>query len=326
MREKSVITGTGSYLPDKILTNKDLEKIVDTSDEWIQQRTGIRERRIADETQTTAHMGTRAAIKALEAAGIKGEDIDGIIVATSTPDTTFPSVAVHIQTAISAGFGPMFDVQAVCSGFVYALSIADSMLQAGHGTRFLVVGSEKFSNILNWNDRSTCVLFGDGAGAVVLERQQSDTKTSLEASGIHSTHLHANGQLKEILYTDGGVATTKHAGHIVMNGREVFRHAVDLMAEVVNETLAYNNIKADDIDWLIPHQANIRIIESTRKKLRLPEDKVVITVHEHGNTSAASIPLALDKAVRDGRVKKGDLLLLEALGAGLTWGSALIRY
>lgn len=323
---KSIIIGTGSFLPERVMTNKDMESIVDTSDDWIRQRTGIEQRHIAGDMETTSAMGTKAAEKALENAGLKGADIDGVIVATSTPDTTFPSVAVQIQSNIGAKNGPNFDVQAVCSGFVYALSVADGLIKSGAVRRLLVVGSEKFSNILNWQDRTTCVLFGDGAGAVILEARETDQNTGISERGIHSSHLHADGDLKDILYTDGGVATTQTAGHVVMNGREVFKNAVELMSDVVNETLKHNNISADDIDWLVPHQANVRIIESTRKKLDLPPEKIVITVHLHGNTSAASIPLALDTAVQDGRIRQNDLILFEALGAGLTWGSVLARF
>ena len=328
---RSVIIGTGSYLPRDIVTNADLAQKVDTSDEWITQRTGIKERRIANKDESTSFMASRAAEKALDAAGLKGSDIDGIIVGTSTPDKSFPSVAVHVQSEIGSQNGPNFDVQAVCSGFVYALSVADSLIKSGAARRFLVIGAEKFSSLLNWEDRTTCVLFGDGAGAVILEAQdQPDQNRSgqdlIDQRGIHSFHLHANGRLKDILCTDGGVASTQNAGHIHMNGREVFRNAVDLMSEVVEETLAHNHIGPEDIDWLIPHQANIRIIESTRKKLGLPPEKDVVTVDRHGNTSAASIPLALDEAVRDGRVRKNELILFEALGAGLTWGSLLVRF
>lgn len=321
---RSVITGTGSYLPEKIVTNADLEKLVETSDAWIQQRTGIKERRVAADDQPTSQMAIAAARQALEAAGISGQDIDCIIVATSTPDQTFPSVAVRVQAALGAPAGIAFDVQAVCSGFVYALSVADSMMRTGQARRMLVIGAEKMTSILDWNDRTTCVLFGDGAGAVVLEAQ--DGEPDLAERGVISSHLHADGKLSDILYTSGGPSTTKDSGYIVMEGREVFRHAVSLMADVVNETMSTAHIKPEQIDWLIPHQANIRIIEGTARKLGMSMEKVVVTVDRHGNTSAASIPLALDEAVRAGKVKQGDLLLLEALGAGLTWGAALVRF
>ncbi len=324
MTIRSVILGTGSYLPERVMTNKELESIVDTTDEWIVQRSGISERRIAAEGETTADLAIAAARRAVEASGLKGEDIDGIIVATSTPDSTFPSVAVKVQAALGVKHGPVFDVQAVCSGFVYGLSVADSLIRTGAAKRLLLVGAEKMSSILNWEDRTTCVLFGDGAGAIVLEAREGDG--TIADQGVISTHLHADGSLKDILYVDGGVSSTGTAGHIVMEGKEVFRHAVQLMADVVNETLAHNNITGDQIDWLVPHQANIRIIESTAKKLGMGMDRVVATVDHHGNTSAASIPLALDEAVRDGRIHRGNMLLFEALGSGLTWGAALVRY
>lgn len=324
MTIRSVILGTGSYLPEKILTNKEMESLVDTTDEWIVQRTGIRQRHVAAKDETTAHMAIEAARRAVEAAGLTGSDIDGVIVATSTPDTTFPSVAVKVQAALGGKNGPVFDVNAVCAGFVYALTVADSLIRTGAAKRLVLVGAEKMTSILNWEDRTTCVLFGDGAGAIVLEAREG--KGTIEDIGVISSHLHADGKLKDILYVDGGVSSTGTAGHIIMEGKEVFRHAVALMAEVVNEALEHNNIAGDKIDWLVPHQANIRILESTAKKLGVSMDQVVVTVDRHGNTSAASIPLALDQAVRDGRIQRGQLLLLEALGSGLTWGAALIRY
>ncbi len=324
MTIRSVILGTGSYLPERVMTNKELETLVDTTDEWIVQRSGISERRIAAKDETTADLAIQAARRAVEASGLKGEDIDGIIVATSTPDSTFPSVAVKVQAALGVKHGPVFDVQAVCSGFVYGLTVADSLIRTGAAKRLLLVGAEKMSSILNWEDRTTCVLFGDGAGAIVLEAREGDG--TIADQGVISTHLHADGALKDILFVDGGVSSTGTAGHIVMEGKEVFRHAVQLMADVVNETLAHNNITGDQIDWLVPHQANIRIIESTAKKLGMSMDRVVATVDHHGNTSAASIPLALDEAVRDGRIHRGNMLLFEALGSGLTWGAALVRY
>jgi 3-oxoacyl-[acyl-carrier-protein] synthase-3 len=317
---KSIIRATGSYLPEKILTNQDLEKIVDTSDEWITQRSGIKSRHIAADNETTADMAIAAARQALERSGLKPAEIDCIIVATTTPDQTFPSVAVKVQSALDIPPGIAFDVQAVCSGFVYALSIANSFIQTGQATKILVIGAEKMSSIIDWSDRTTCVLFADGAGAVVLEASSDQDR------GIISTHLYANGAHKDILYTTGGPSSTGNAGHIIMEGREVFKHAVSLMSEVVDETLKKNNITSDQIDWLVPHQANSRIIESTAKKLGMSMDKVVMTVDHHGNTSAASIPLALDEAVTNGQIKQGDLILIEALGAGLTWGAALIRF
>ena len=324
MTIRSVILGTGSYLPEKILTNKEMENLVETSDEWIVQRTGIRQRHVAAKDETTADMAIEAARRAVEASGLKGEDIDGIIVATSTPDSTFPSVAVKVQAALGVKNGPVFDVQAVCTGFVYGLAVADSLLRTGAAKRLLVIGAEKMTSILNWEDRTTCVLFGDGAGAIVLEAREGNG--TLEDQGVLSSHLHADGNLRDILFVDGGVSSTQTAGHIVMEGKEVFRHAVALMADVVNEALTHNNITGSQIDWLVPHQANIRILESTAKKLGVEMDHVVVTVDRHGNTSAASIPLALDEAVRDGRIHRGNMLLLEALGAGLTWGAALVRY
>ena len=322
---RSVIISTGSYLPDKVLTNKDLEAMVDTSDEWIFQRSGIRERRIAADNETTGDMAIAAAGKALEAAGLTGADIDGVIVATTTPDRTFPAVAVKVQAALDIPVGIAFDVQAVCTGFVYALSVADNFIRLGQAQRILIIGAEKMSSVLNWEDRGTCVLFGDGAGALILESDESG-QGALADRGIHSTHLYANGKQRDLLYTDGGVSSTGRAGSVVMQGREVFKYAVQYMADVVEEALEENNITSADIDWLVPHQANIRIIEATAKKLGLPMGKVVVSVERHGNTSAASIPLALDEAVRAEKIKKGDLLLLEAMGGGLTWGSALVRY
>lgn len=320
MSTRSHILSTGSYLPEKIMTNHDLSKIVDTSDEWIFQRSGIKSRRIAADNQSTSDMAIKAARAAIERAGIHPNDIDGIIVATTTPDQTFPSVAVSVQAALGVPVGIAFDVQAVCTGFIYALSVADNFIKVGQLKRVLVIGAEKMSSVLNWSDRTTCVLFGDGAGAVILEAQEGSDDT-----GILSTHLYANGTMRDLLYTDGGVSTTGNSGHIVMQGREVFKHAVRLMADAVNVALDANNLSADQIDWLVPHQANLRIIESTAKKLSMPMERVIVSVEEHGNTSAASIPLAFDGAVRDGRIKKGDLVLFEALGGGLTWGSALLR-
>lgn len=325
MIKRAVIRSTGGYLPEKILTNKDLEKIVDTSDEWITQRCGIRQRHLAADGQTTSDMAIEAAKLALKNSGLNPSDIDGVIVATTTPDNTFPAVAVQVQAALGLAPGPAFDVQAVCTGFVYALSVADGFIQTGKAQRLLVIGAEKMSSILNWEDRTTCVLFGDGAGAVILEADGSGTG-GIEDRGILSTHLYANGQLRDLLYTDGGPSSTGLSGHIVMQGREVFKYAVQYMADVVEEALQKNDVTADQIDWLVPHQANLRIISSTAKKLGVSMDKVVVTVDRHGNTSAASIPLALHEAVSDGRIQPGQLLLLEAMGGGVTWGSALIRF
>ena len=325
MTLRTTILSCGSYLPERVLTNADLEKMVDTSDEWIVQRSGIRARHIARDDETTADLAINAARRALEASGLTGADIDGVIVATSTPDTTFPSVAVKVQAALGVKNGPCFDVQAVCAGFVYALSVADSLIRTGAARRLLLVGAEKMSSILNWEDRTTCVLFGDGAGAVVLAAEEGNDG-SLNDRGVLSTHLHADGNYKDILYVDGGVSSTGASGHIVMEGREVFRHAVAAMSDVVAETLAHHNATPDIIDWIVPHQANLRIIESTAKKLGMSMDQVVVTLDRHGNTSAASIPLALTEAVGDGRIKRGDMLLLEALGGGLVWGAALVRF
>ncbi|HAJ90738.1 MAG TPA: 3-oxoacyl-ACP synthase [Rhodospirillaceae bacterium] len=320
MSLRSVIVSTGSYLPDKNLTNQDLEKIVDTTDDWIVQRTGIRERHIAAPDQPTSDMAIRAAERALQSSGLTAADIDGVIVATTTPDQSFPSVAVRVQAALGLRAGPAFDVQAVCSGFVYALSVANALLQTGAMKRVIVIGAEKMSSLLNWEDRTTCVLFGDGAGAVILESRDD------AENGILSTHLYADGQFRDLLYTNGGTSTTGAAGHIVMHGKEVFKNAVTLMADIVQEVLDKNAITPDQIDWLVPHQANLRIITGTAEKLHMSMDKVVVTVDKHGNTSAASIPLALDTAVRDGRIQRGQTLLLEALGGGLTWAAALIKY
>ncbi len=322
---RSIITGTGSYLPENIVTNQDLEKIVDTTDEWIFQRSGIKQRHIAADDQTTADMAVEAARHALDAANLSPDDIEGIIVATTTPDNTFPSVAVKVQDALDIPPCIAFDIQAVCTGFVYALATADNFIKAGQGKCFLVIGAEKMSSILDWEDRSTCVLFGDGAGAVIMEAAQGE-KGNVADRGVISTHLYANGKQRDLLYTNGGASSTGTSGHIVMQGRDVFKYAVQYMADVVKETLEANNITGDDVDWLVPHQANIRIIEGTAKKLDLPMEKVVVTVEKHGNTSAASIPLALDSAVRGGDIKLGDLLLIEGMGGGLTWGAALVRF
>lgn len=325
MTTRSVIVGTGSYLPSRILTNKELEKMVDTSDEWIVKRSGIKERRIAADDETTSTLAVNAARDALKNAGIAPADIGGVIVATTTPDRTFPSVAVVVQAELGIPSGLAFDVQAVCTGFVYALSVADSLIRTGATKRILVIGAEKMSSIVDWTDRGTCVLFADGAGAVILEASEKN-KGTLEDRGILSSHLYADGKMRELLYTDGGPSTTGKTGNIIMQGREVFKYAVQYMAEVVEEALAQNNITPESIDWLVPHQANIRIIEATAKKLNMSMDKVVVTVDRHGNTSAASIPLALHEAVKDGRIKKNQMILLEGMGGGLTWGAVLARF
>ena len=317
------IAGTGSYLPEKILTNADIEKMVDTSDEWIRSRTGIAERHIAADGEYTVDLAEKAARKAMEAAGKTKDDIDLIIVGTTTADRVFPSTACLLQKRLDIHGCAAFDVQAVCTGFIYALGVADKFIGSGSAKCALVVGAETCSRIVDWTDRDTCVLFGDGAGAVVLE--QSDEP------GILSTHLHADGEYEDLLNVDYGVSTASDliidgTGGIQMKGNEVFKMAVNTLGRIVDETLAFNNLEKSDIDWLVPHQANIRIINATAKKLKMSMDHVVVTVDKHGNTSAASVPLALDTAVRDGRIKRGETLLLEAFGGGFTWGSALIKY
>jgi 3-oxoacyl-[acyl-carrier-protein] synthase III len=315
------ILGTGSYLPEKRLSNHDLSKIVETDDEWIFTRSGIRNRHIASDGELTSDMALKAALNALEAANIKPQELGGIIVATTTPDLTFPSTAAILQAKLGIDTQCMaFDVQAVCSGFVYALAVANGFFKSGMEKPILVVGAEKMSAILNWDDRTTCVLFGDGAGAVILGA------TVDEMDGIISTHLHADGRHCDLLRTSGGVTSTGEIGKLTMEGKEVFKFAVDAMAGAVREALIDNNLTANDIDWLVPHQANIRIIEATAKKLDMPMNKVVVTLENQGNTSAASIPLALDHAVRNGNIKRGQTILLEAMGGGFTWGAALIRY
>ncbi|WP_317213887.1 beta-ketoacyl-ACP synthase III [Gluconobacter sp. GP1] len=313
------LTGVGGYLPRTIVTNDDLAQKIETSDEWIRARTGITQRHIVSGDETTASMAAAAARQALEQAGVNAEDVDAIIVATSTPDQVFPAVATQVQAllGITKGFG--FDISAACSGFVYALASANSFIQSGLAKKVLVIGSEVFSRLLDWNDRTTCVLFGDGAGAVLLEAGAE------EGEGVLSTHLHSDGRSGDILYVDGAVGCAGTTQHLKMLGREVFRHAVVKLSQAVDEALEANNLTGQDIQWLVPHQANLRIIDGMAKKLALPAERVVVTVDRHANTSAASIPLALNEAVRDGRIQKGDLVLMEALGGGLTWGSALVR-
>ena len=318
---RSVITGTGSALPAKCVTNADLAARVDTSDEWIVERTGIRQRYIAGDSETTSTLATAAARNALEAAGVDAQEIGLIVLATATPDHTFPATATQVQAALGCGGGVAFDVQAVCSGFLYALATADSLLRTGMATKALVIGSETFSRILDWDDRTTCVLFGDGAGAVVLEAQD----VAADGPGILASRLHADGQHKDMLYVDGGPSTTGTVGKLRMKGREVFRHAVVNLASVLKEVLEESGTSAADIDWVVPHQANARILDATARKLDLPAEKVVVTVDRHANTSAASVPLALDTAMRDGRIKPGDLVMLEAMGGGFTWGASLAR-
>lgn len=319
----SRITGTGGYLPDRIMTNADLEKIVDTSDEWIRSRTGITKRHIAADDQTTCDLAEHAARKAIEAAGIKTDQIDLIIIGTTTPDVIFPSTACLLQERLGIHGCPAFDIQAVCTGFIYALDIADKFIRTGTSKSALVIGAETLSRILDWTDRSTCVLFGDGAGAVIV---QADNEP-----GILSSHLHADGDFNELLQVPAGISrnnTRYKAGeaYIEMQGNEVFKVAVNTLGKIVDETLEANQLQKKDIDWLVPHQANTRIISATAKKLNMSMDRVVLTVDQHGNTSAASVPLALDVAVRDGRIKRGDTLLLEAFGGGFTWGATLIKY
>jgi len=319
---KSVIEGVGSALPRKTLTNEEISRIVDTSDAWIVERTGIRSRHIAADDETTRTLAVEAANKALDHAGMHAGEIDLIIVATSTPDNTFPATATQVQKDLGITRGAAFDVQAVCSGFVYALTVADALLRTGQSTCALVIGSETFSRILDWNDRTTCVLFGDGAGAVVLRASAVDE----EGRGILAASLHSDGRYGDKLYVDGGVSTTKTVGHLRMEGREVFKHAVNNIASVMSEVIAKGGFEARDIDWFVPHQANRRILEGTAKKLGISEDRIVMSLDHHGNTSAASIPLALDAAVRDGRIKRGHLVLLEAMGGGFTWGAVLLRF
>jgi 3-oxoacyl-[acyl-carrier-protein] synthase-3 len=319
---RSIIAGVGAYLPERIVSNDELSRTVETSDEWIRERTGIRQRYIAAPHETAAFMGTEAARAALRHAGAEPAEVDAIILATSTPDQAFPATALRVQAAlgIKGGFG--FDLAAACAGFIYALSVADGMIRVGQVRGALVIGSEVYSRIMNWRDRGTCVLFGDGAGAVFLRAGKGSGTVD---RGILSTHLHAQGTLGDILYVDGAVGRHDRPGHLVMNGREVFRHAVTRLAEAVDEALVANGLGRRDVDWLVPHQANLRIIDAMGRKLGLPSERVVITVDRHANTSAASVPLALAEACQDGRIRPGDLVLMEALGGGLTWGSALVR-
>ena len=323
---RSILAGVGGYLPERVLTNDELARTLETSDAWITERTGIRQRHIAGAKETAAFMGTEAARAALADAGAEPSDVDAIILATSTPDQAFPATALRVQAALGVPGGFGFDLAAACAGFIYALSVADGLIRAGQVRGALVIGSEVYSRILNWQDRGTCVLFGDGAGAVFLRAGPRSAKDGSGTDrGILSTHLHAQGSLGDILYVDGAVGRPDHPGHLVMNGREVFRHAVLRLAEAVDEALAANGLTRADVDWLVPHQANLRIIDAMGRKLGLPAERVVVTVDRHANTSAASVPLALAEAWHDGRIRRGDLVLLEALGGGLTWGSALVR-
>jgi 3-oxoacyl-[acyl-carrier-protein] synthase-3 len=317
------ITGTGGYLPENVMTNDDIAKFVDTNDQWIRERTGIEQRHIVVDGQTTVDLAEGASRLAIEAAGIDASEIDLIILATSTPDKIFPSSACILQARLGIHGCPAFDIQAVCSGFIYALTVAEKFIQSGSSKKALVIGAEVFSKILNWEDRATCVLFGDGAGAVILEAS--------EETGILSTHIHADGQYENLLRVPYGIAdgydkVKAGLAFVEMRGNEVFKVAVNTLGRIVDETLAANNMMKSDIDWLVPHQANIRIIAATAKKLKMPMEQVVVTVNKHGNTSAASVPLALDVAVRDGRIQKNELLLLEAFGGGFTWGSVLVRF
>lgn len=323
MAIRSIARGCGAYLPERVVSNAELAARVDTTDEWIQARTGIKQRHVAADGQLTSDLAIQAANKAMAMAGVEGKDIDLIVLATATPDNTFPSTATTVQSAIGMHGGAAFDVQAVCSGFIYALATADNFIKVGQAKRALVIGAETFSRILDWEDRTTCVLFGDGAGALVLEAGEGDGPG---AQGILSTHLHSDGRYKDMLYVDGGPSSTQTVGYLRMQGREVFKHAVTNLSNVVLEALEANGLEADAIDWLVPHQANQRIISGAARKLKMTEDRVVTTVSHHANTSAASVPLALDVAVQDGRVKSGDLLLLEAMGGGFTWGASLLRW
>ncbi|MTV12676.1 MULTISPECIES: beta-ketoacyl-ACP synthase III [Bradyrhizobium] len=321
---RSVVLGCGSYLPERVLTNAELASRIDTSDDWIVQRTGISERHIAADDEFTSHLAIRAAQAALAHAQVDAQSIDLIVLATSTPDNTFPATAVAVQHGLGINHGVAFDLQAVCSGFVFALATADNFLRAGTHKRALVIGAETFSRILDWNDRGTCVLFGDGAGAVVLEAQQQSGTTG--DRGVLTTHLRSDGRHKAKLFVDGGPGSTKTVGYLRMEGREVFKHAVGMITDVIVDAFNATGFTAEDITWFIPHQANKRIIDASAHKLHIAPQKVVLTVDKHGNTSAASIPLALSVAVKDGRVKKGDLVLFEAMGGGFTWGSALVRW
>ncbi len=324
MTIRSIALACGSYLPDHILTNAELAKKLNTSDDWIRKRTGIAQRHLAADGETTSDLALKAANQTLERAGLTGKDLDAIVVATATPDHTFPATATKVQAALGMTKGFALDVQAVCSGFVYALSVADNFIKSGQAKRVLVIGAETFSRILDWEDRTTCVLFGDGAGALLLEAQDQPGQSS--DRGLLSTHLFSDGRHHDLLYVDGGPSKTQTVGHLRMEGKEVFRHAVKNLANAIDEALAANALSDQDVDWLVPHQANVRIVEAMAKKLNLPIEKAIVTIERHANTSAASIPLALNEAVEDGRIQPGQLLLLEAMGGGFTWGSALLRW
>lgn len=320
---RSIVRGVGTALPRRIMKNAEFETLVDTTDEWIVQRTGIRQRHIAGEDETTASLGEAAARAALDNARLTPADIDMIVLATSTPNNTFPATAVEIQERLGMRHGFAFDMQAVCSGFVYAVTMADSHIRSGLARRVLVIGAETFSRLLDWNDRTTCVLFGDGAGAIILEGVDA---AAAGGRGVIAASLRSDGSHRDKLYVDGGPSTTRTVGHLRMEGREVFKHAVGMITDVVENALAAGGVTAQDLDWFVPHQANKRIIDASARKLGIPEEKVVVTVHLHGNTSAASVPLALGTAVADGRIKEGDLVLLEAMGGGFTWGAVLLRW
>jgi len=324
MVTRSVITGCGTYLPEQVVTNLDMASRVDTSDEWIQQRTGIRERRIAAEGEKTSDLAIAAAEQALSSAGIEGSEIDLVVLATATPDDTFPATATRVQQAIGMRGGAAFDIQAVCSGFVYALNVADNFIRVGQARNILVIGAETFSRILDWNDRTTCVLFGDGAGAVVLSAAEGDG--SAQDRGILASRLHSDGSHRDLLYVDGGPSSTGTVGHLRMQGPEVFKHAVTNRASVLEEVLEETGLTSEQVDWLVPHQANRRILDSTARKLKLSPSRVVVTVDRHANTSAASIPLALGEAVGDGRIQPGHIVAMEAMGGGFTWGACIVRW
>ncbi|MGJ5043921.1 beta-ketoacyl-ACP synthase III [Bradyrhizobium sp. SZCCHNRI1058] len=324
MTIRSVVLGCGSYLPQRVVTNAELASRIETSDEWIVQRTGIRERHVAADGEFTSHLAINAARAALAAADVDPQSIDLIVLGTSTPDNTFPATAVAVQNGLGIHHGAAFDLQAVCSGFVYALATADNFLRSRSFKRALVIGAETFSRILDWNDRTTCVLFGDGAGALILDAQEQGGTAA--DRGVLTTHLRSDGRHKAKLYVDGGPSSTQTVGHLRMEGREVFKHAVGMITDVIVDAFDATGLSAETIDWFVPHQANKRIIDASAHKLHIASEKVVLTVDRHGNTSAASIPLALDVAVKDGRIKKGDVVLLEAMGGGFTWGSALVRW
>ncbi|MEO1471401.1 MAG: beta-ketoacyl-ACP synthase III [Pseudomonadota bacterium] len=321
---RSVATGCGHYLPERVITNEELARRIDTSDDWIVQRTGIRQRHVAADGQMTSDLATRAAERALDAAGRRAADIDAVVLATATPDQTFPATATRVQHALGMTRGFAYDLHAVCAGFIYALANANGLILSGQADRVLLIGAETFSRILDWDDRATCVLFGDGAGALVLERAEGTGEAA--DRGILGTCLHSDGAHNQLLYVSGGPSSTGMAGVVHMEGREVFRHAVVKLADVAHEVMAKTGVAADDIDWIVPHQANLRIIESTAKKTGIGMERVIVTVHDHGNTSAASIPLALATGVAEGRIRPGQLLLIEAIGGGLTWGSGLLRW